>query len=78
MSKVTEKDGQLTVVETSMVDTAVDVVTAPLKVASKEKTYYSNSTLGWASIAFLAAGVFIGDRFGDKIPLLGQRRSVGI
>lgn len=61
--------------ETSFTDKVILGVTAPLAIMSSDETeFYSKDDVAVASVVGVAAGVFLGDKFGDSIPVLGQRR----
>lgn len=80
MSKVviggTSANPTVTRTETTIADRLTKAVTAPLGILSDdETTFYGEVDMAYASLTAVAAGVFIGDRWGDKIPVLGQRRA---
>jgi len=75
--KATDTAGVVTYTEktTTLVDDIVDGLTAPLSaVSSDDKTFVSMSILGKTAVMHLAAGIFVGDRYGESVPVLGQGR----
>lgn len=67
-----------TYVETNMtlVDQVTGVVSSVFKVFSDDDAvFYPERTVGLGFLGGMAAGVFVGDRFGESIPVLGQRRN---
>lgn len=75
MSRVIIKNGEPTVEETGLMTDIVDAAMLPLGVFSQEEKYVSQKVAGAATIGFAAAGFVLGDRFGDKVPLIGQGRA---
>jgi hypothetical protein len=75
-SKITKAtDDTLTEVATTLTDDFVAAVMAPLKVLESEPTeFYAPRVAGMAAVGYGIAGIFVGDKWGDSIPLLGGRR----
>jgi len=76
MSKITKAaDGTLTEVATTLVDDVIAAAVSPLKAFESEPTeFVAPRVAGIAALGFAAAGVFVGDKHGESIPLLGGRR----
>jgi hypothetical protein len=59
-------------VRTTM-ETVTDVVMAPFGILDTAKTeYYSKKTLAYAATGYGIGGLVIGQKFGNKVPLLNQ------
>lgn len=66
-----DEAGAFTEEATTLVDDFIDAAMAPVGLlSSKEDTFYSARTLGFASVGYAAAGIAIGAR-NPTIPLLG-------
>lgn len=83
MSKIvisgTDAQPVYTKTDTTIADTLKLAVMAPLGIMGSDtnkKTFYSEDDIAVASVGALAAGVFIGDKWGGKIPVLGGRRGL--
>lgn len=80
MAKITKTvaangDVTLTEVATTLIDDMILAVGSPFKVFQAEDTeFYSPSVAGYAFIGAGVGGVWVGDKFGASIPLLGGRR----
>lgn len=78
--KITRTDdgaGTITHVETevALTDMLMTYITAPFSIFSANQTeYYSKAEMGKAQLASAGAGFVLGDMYGDRVPLLGQRR----
>lgn len=71
----TDASPTYTKVATTLTDNIVTGATAALGVLSDDQTtFYDKKAMGTAAAVNLAAGIVIGDKFGDKIPVLGGRR----
>jgi hypothetical protein len=75
-TKITKaSDGTLAEVTTTLIDDLVAAVMSPLKVLESEPTeFVSPHVAGMAALGYGVAGIFVGDKFGDSIPVLGGRR----
>jgi hypothetical protein len=75
-TKITKaSDGTLAEVTTTLIDDLVAAVMSPLKVLESEPTeFVSPRVAGMAALGYGVAGIFVGDKFGDSIPVLGGRR----
>jgi hypothetical protein len=75
-TKITKaSDGALAEVTTTLTDDLVAAVMSPLKVLESEPTeFVSPRVAGMAALGYGVAGIFVGDKFGDSIPVLGGRR----
>jgi len=75
-TKITKaSDGTLAEVTTTLTDDLVAAVMSPLKVLESEPTeFVSPRVAGMAALGYGVAGIFVGDKFGDSIPVLGGRR----
>lgn len=68
----------VTKTETTMIDNVIGGIGSVMKIASTEDdstTYYSEKAVGQAVLGAAVGGFLLGDRFGDRVPLLGGRRS---
>jgi len=76
MSKITKAaDGTLAEVETTFTDDLVAAVVSPLSAMDAEPTeFVSPRVAGIAAIGYGMAGIWTGDKYGEKIPVLGGRR----
>lgn len=62
-------------------DTALqDYIVAPITglfgnfTSDESKVFHDEASVGIMALGFMAGGVFVGDRYGDSIPILGQGR----
>lgn len=66
----------LTAVDMTFVDEVIEVIKSPFALFESEtKVYLPARTVGLGVVGGLAGGIFLGDRFGASIPLLGGRRN---
>lgn len=71
-----EGDATYTEESTTLIGDVVSGVTSVFSVfsAAEPTTFVSEKTCGMAVIASMVGGLFIGDKYGDRIPLIGGRR----
>lgn len=65
--------------DTTITDKLTLAVMAPLGLMGSDadkNEFYSKDDIAIASVGGIAAGVFIGDKWGSKIPVLGGRREL--
>lgn len=76
--RITEaEDGTFTKEEGTLTNGLIDAVMAPINVMSAEKKYVSVQTAGLSALGYGLGGIFVGDRYGHKIPVIGggERRA---
>lgn len=61
---------------TTLTDKVMLGLTAPLALIGDEgkSEFYSKDDIAVASVVDVGVGFVLGDKFGDKVPVLGQRR----
>jgi hypothetical protein len=77
VTKTVDSTGAATYAETTgtFMSAAIDAVLSPLKVfSSTGDVFVSESAQGMAALAYGIGGIVVGDRFGDKIPFIGEHR----
>lgn len=62
--------------DTTLVGDLLSGVTSVFSVftAGEPTTFVSEKTCGMTALAAVVGGIFVGDKYGDSIPLLGGRR----
>lgn len=75
------EDGSSTLAlsDTNLINAVFHMALTPLKAFSSAPTsgteeFYSERAVGWGIIGAFAGGIFVGDKFGQSIPVLGQHR----
>jgi hypothetical protein len=79
MSKLTVTgSGTHTLEETGLLDNIVNAITLPMKLFADDAaavTFYSEGAAAQMQATGIAVGIAVGDTWGHKIPVLGQRRN---
>lgn len=58
----------------TFVEQVIDSALLPLSALSENNEFISKQQAGVAMLGGVAGGVFLGDKYGDRIPVLGGRR----
>lgn len=61
--------------KSTLVQDLVDGLTAPLGITKTQEETISARAGALAAIGYFIGGVVVGDRWGDRIPLIGGRRA---